>query len=298
MNPGLQELLKEGKRILGEAGVAEAGTDAWLLLSHVTGIDRARYFAHPELTAAPEQAQEYRRLIGLRSQRIPLQHLTGEAWFMGYPFLVNRHVLIPRQDTEVLVLEALKRLEGRKKPKVLDLCTGSGCILVSLLAEREDAEGIGADISAEALQVAEENARRLHTEKRCRFVREDVLSGQFFGEKDGNHTAGYDILVSNPPYIPTREIGTLAEEVRLHDPEIALDGGADGLLFYRKLTAEAMGLLKEGGYLLYEIGSGQGDAVRALLEENGFREIEIIRDLAGLDRVAAGRRPTGGDEDV
>jgi release factor glutamine methyltransferase len=210
---------------------------------------------------------------------------------MGHEFYVDEHVLIPSQDTEVLVEEALKRMEGLNEPEILDMCTGSGCILLSLLAEKPDSTGTGADISEAALQVARRNANRLGLEDRAEFVESDLFLAEYFMERCGKDTGKYDILISNPPYIPTEEIGELMEEVRLHDPVLALDGRADGLYFYRKITECAGTYLNPGGWLLYEIGCSQGADVAFLLEQAGFTAVRIVKDLAGLDRVVLGQIP-------
>ncbi len=401
----LREILRSGEEYLKECGVADASMDAWLLLEHVTGLDRARYLARAEeplekvcgflqtAKAVEPQArscsadevkpadgaspamrsgvaedliQSYRELLEQRGRRIPLQHLIGEQEFMGFPFLVNEHVLIPRQDTETLVEEALKRL--RPGMRVLDLCTGSGCIAVSLVklgaeyiarkrarrtdnaetaaellenARRANDDATAAelqehaaanrmlcvdasDISPEALTVARENARRLGAQ--VHFVESDLFNGidkaidtaktdeysvksgidnktdgmDGTAESDGmektskairtDETTGrYDMIVSNPPYIRTAVIGELAEEVRLHEPIQALDGSEDGLRFYREIVRQSPAHLTEGGWLLFEIGYDQAEAVCALMAEAGFAETEVIRDLAGHDRVVIGR---------
>lgn len=286
-----ESLLKKGTNILKENGLEEAGLDAWLLLEFKTGINRAYYFAHGDEPVSDETAAEYLELIGRRAGHIPVQQLTHQAFFMGYEFYVNQNVLIPRQDTETLVEEALKRMDGMKEPEILDMCTGSGCILISLLLEKEDSRGIGADISPEALAVAKKNAKDLGVEKRAEFVESDTFSAPYFCEKGGKEGREYDILISNPPYIATEEIETLMEEVRLHDPRGALDGREDGLYFYRSITARAGEFLKPGGWLLYEIGCTQGAAVSDMMKTAGFDKVQVIKDLPGLDRVVVGQKP-------
>ena len=194
---------------------------------------------------------------------------------MGYPFYVDEHVLIPRQDTETLAEEALKVLKPGME--VLDLCTGSGCILISLMKMCEGLYGTGSDISEEALEVARKNACRL--EVNATFIRSSLFE----------HISGrYDLIVSNPPYIRTSVIQELQEEVRLHDPFIALDGKEDGLYFYREIIKAGGGYLKPGGYLMFEIGYDQGTEVASLMEKYGYRNIMVKKDLAGLDRVVSG----------
>lgn len=287
----LGALLKKGTAILENSGIEEAGQDAWLLLEYATGKDRTYYFSHMQDAATAEQEGRYLKLLKKRSLRIPLQHLTHQAFFMGHEFYVDGRVLIPRQDTEVLAEEALKRLKGKKAPRILDMCTGSGCILISLLLERTDARGVGADISGDALDVAKENARRLGAGDRAQFVKSDLFAGAYFSETGGKEEAKYDILISNPPYIPTAEIQELMEEVRLFDPRQALDGREDGLYFYREILKAAGEYLREDGWLLFEIGCSQGAAVAELFYRAGYGQVEIIRDLSGLDRVVCGKAP-------
>lgn len=280
----LQMIYREGKEQLEAAGVPDADLDAWYLLEFVTGISKARYYGNPEAGIDEREALKYRDVIRQRAERIPLQHITGEQEFMGFSFQVDEHVLIPRQDTETLVEEALEVL--KPKMKILDLCTGSGCILLSLLklGEKQGIAGLkgtGADISREALKVAEENGRRLEIpEDRVAWVRGDLFE---------NLEGPFDLLVSNPPYIPSGELSGLQEEVRLHDPALALDGHEDGLYFYRRIAAEAGKYLRDGAYLMLEIGWDQGEAVSTLLEVAGYREVKVKKDLSGNDRVVRGR---------
>lgn len=280
----LTQLYKEGAKKLKDAGIGDAVLDAWYLLEYVTGISKAMYYADPEREVSPESAQKYMEYIEKRSGRIPLQHITGEQGFMGYSFLVNEHVLIPRQDTEVLVEEAMKVI--RPGMRILDMCTGSGCILLSILKmEKEryyisDLEGTGADISGDALKVAEKNRERLGVD--ATFLQSDLFEN-ISGEEM------YDVIVSNPPYIQTSVIEGLEEEVRLHDPYIALDGKEDGLFFYRKIIEDAKKYLKPHGWLLFEIGYDQAEAINQLMEAAGFEQIIVKKDLAGLDRVVSGR---------
>ena len=276
----LQQIYREGKETLERAGIAEAELDAWYLLEYVTGISRASYYGDPGRVVSEEDLCRYRECIEKRAVHIPLQHITGEQEFMGLSFRVNDQVLIPRQDTETLVEEALKyAMPGMR---VLDLCTGSGCILISLLHFCPGLTGVGSDISAEALKMARTNGQRLHVEERAQW-----LCGDLFEKVTG----AFDLIVSNPPYIRSAEIEELQEEVRLYDPRIALDGAEDGLLFYRRIIEESKSYLKNGGRLLFEIGCDQGRDVAELLENAGYTEVSVKKDLAGLDRVAAGRLP-------
>ena len=287
-----KELWDEGTRRLKEAGVPEPRLDAWYLLEHTTGITRTRYWLDPSAAVCCEQAKLYQSLLDQRAQRIPLQQITHQAFFMGYEFYVDEHVLIPRQDTEILAEAALEKLEGMAKPSILDLCTGSGCILLSLLAEKPDSEGTGTDLSGEALAVARRNAKGLGVDSRCVFAQGDLFSALDDGNlsgRDGHLSGKYDMIVSNPPYIPAEVIGTLSPEVRLHDPLMALDGGEDGLIFYRRITRQASSFLKKGGWLLTETGWDQGGSVSRMFMDAGFTEVSVRKDLGGLDRVVLGR---------
>lgn len=279
----LKQLYKVGTVKLAEEGIEEFSLDAWYLLEYVTGVSKAMYFAEPERAVSEENADRYIDCIRRRAAHIPLQHITGEQEFMGYPFCVNEHVLIPRQDTEILVEEAIQVM--RPKMKVLDMCTGSGCIVLSILKMcREkyymtDLQGIGADVSEEALKVARENGRRLGVP--VTWIQSDLFVKIPEEEK-------YNVIVSNPPYIETAVIDTLQEEVRLHDPYIALDGKEDGLYFYRRIISEAGKYLKTQGKLMFEIGCDQAEAVEELMKNAGYEQITVKKDLAGLDRVVYG----------
>ena len=293
-----KSLLEKGRTILEKSHIEEAGLDAWLLLEYTTGKSRAWYFAHSDENVDDEKAAAYLALTEKRSRHIPLQHLTHQAFFMGYEFYVDENVLVPRQDTEVLVEEGLKCLEGKEAPQILDMCTGSGCILISLLMEKPDARGRAVDISGDALKVAKRNAAALQVDKRAEFVEGDLFSAECFCEKGGKPGAKYDILISNPPYIETEEIDRLMDEVRLHDPRLALDGMEDGLYFYRKITEDAGKYLKPEGWLLYEIGCAQGSAVSEIMEKADFGNVRVIKDLAGLDRVVIGKKKTTMQEEI
>ncbi len=281
------DLYAQGKSLLEKNEIAEASLDARLLLEFVCETNRTTLFAHPEKEVTAEQQKRYEALILKRSEHIPLQHLTGQQEFMGLTFHVNEHVLIPRQDTEILVEEVMRDLHDGVH--ILDMCTGSGCILLSLLHYSNDTTGVGADLSSEALKVARANAEKLgiassnpedlETESRVRFVQSDLFEA--LDEK-------FDLIVSNPPYIRTDVIKTLMPEVRDHDPHMALDGMEDGLYFYCKIIEESENYLKRGGQLFFEIGHDQAEDVSALMRAHGYKEIEVKKDYAGLDRVVYG----------
>ena len=267
-----------GMQKLKEAEIGEAQLDARLLLEEVCGTDHNTLLCHGDREVSEAEEEQYRKALEQRAVHVPLQHLLGYQDFMGLRFQVNEYVLIPRQDTEILVEEAMRYLHDGMR--ILDLCTGSGCILLSLLHYTNDCEGVGVDISQEALQVAAQNAELLG-------IKADFLKSDLYEKVTGK----FDLLVSNPPYIERKVIPTLMEEVREYDPYIALDGGEDGLDFYRRIIGGAQDYLKRGGQILMEIGSGQAKAVSELLREAGFKEIDVCRDFAGLDRVVSGRLP-------
>ena len=277
----LKKAYKEGKEILAKAGITEADLDAWYLLEFVTGITKARYYMDPDQSMDPEAWKKYKEYLEKRRNHIPLQHITGSQEFMGLEFLVNEHVLIPRQDKEVLVETALEvcRKGQMGEIRLLDMCTGSGCILLSLLHELKPrtVTGVGVDLSKEALCVAERNAEKLKID--AEFLESDLFE---------NVKGTYDVIVSNPPYIRTSVIETLQEEVKDHDPYLALDGKEDGLYFYRRIIEQAPAYLKKKGWLLFEIGSDQGEDVKNLMEQAGYTGVSVKKDLAGLDRVVFG----------
>lgn len=287
----LREAYEYGQKQLQLAGIDDADLDAWYLLEFVTGISRTMYYVKMQGKISSEQEKQYRGFIETRATHIPLQHITGVQEFMGLEFFVNEHVLVPRQDTEVLVESVLKILESGMR--VLDMCTGSGCILISLMklygtsqAETvgevtEDEKmlyGVGVDISEEALKVAKTNGEKIGV--KAEFIQSDLFE---------NVSGKYDVVVSNPPYIRTAVIEELKEEVKFHDPFMALDGKEDGLYFYRKIVEKSPEYLSNGGQLFFEIGHDQGEDVKKLMEQAGFTEVVVKKDLAGLDRVVLGK---------
>ena len=286
------ELLSRGQEKLKDAGIIEYGLDAWYLFEAVFGMGRAQYFLHAADTAdAPEEKQkEFETALSRRAGREPLQYITGVQEFMGMEFQVDPHVLIPRQDTETLV-EAV--LSENKDPElsILDMCTGSGCIAISL-ARLGGYKKVGAaDISREALKRAEKNAELLlppegvssEPKQMLRFRESDMFSA--FDPV----TEKFDVIVSNPPYIPSRVIEGLEPEVKNFEPRNALDGTEDGLFFYRCLAESCGRFLRENGKVYFEIGHDQGEAVSSLLKTHGFSDTRVIKDLTGKDRVVCGR---------
>lgn len=301
-----REIFEQGKSALAHAQIEEADLDARLLLEYVCQTDRNDLLIHGDRTVETEKTNEYHRLISERARHIPLQYLTGVQEFMGLSFKVNKAVLIPRQDTEILVEEVLRKLHDGMR--ILDMCTGSGCILISLLHYSNYCSGVGADISAEALQVARENGEQIlgqassacgleqavdaneccaeggTWEKQLVWVQSDLFS-RIIGK--------FEFIVSNPPYIKSGEIPALMPEVKDYEPLAALDGREDGLYFYRKIVEESKNYLVSGGMLYFEIGYAQAEDVSGLMALAGFQNVTTVQDYAGLDRVVYGTWLTG-----
>ena len=270
-----REAIETGTRILQKENIADAKIDAWYLLQMACKIDRNFYYLHEEDELTAEQQSEYESTVHKRAEHVPLQYIIGEQEFMGLKFKVNSNVLIPRQDTETLVEEALR--VAKPGMRVLDLCTGSGCIIISLAKNVADISCTGSDISKQALLVAKENAKANEVE--VEWERSDLFE---------NISGTFDLIVSNPPYIPTGEIPGLMPEVRDFEPVDALDGKEDGLYFYRIITEKSPEYLTSDGYLYFEIGYDQGEAVSAMMRQCGYTQVEVIKDLAGNDRVVKG----------
>ena len=271
----LREILTEGEGKLVSAGVPEAKLNAWYLFAHCFSMTKSQFFLRADEEAEDSGYRRYQELLDKRSRRIPLEQLTGETEFMGLPFFVNENVLIPRQDTECLVEEVLKFCDGAD---VLDLCTGSGCIGISLAKLAHCKSVMLSDISAEALKMAKKNAENND-------VKVQIVESDLFQSIQGR----FDLVVSNPPYIRSGEIPKLMPEVCEHEPLRALDGSGDGLLFYRSIIREIGAFLKNDATVFFEIGAEQGEAVSQLMHEAGFRNVEVKQDLAGLDRIVCGQ---------
>jgi len=271
-----QELLQTAREKLKQQEIADADVDAWYLLAHVFNIKRTQLLLHKDEPAPEKERLNFLFLVDKRAKHIPLQHLIGTQEFMGIEFEVNSDVLIPRQDTETLVEEVLKVCEDKS---VLDMCTGSGCIIISLAKLCKLKRAVGVDISEKALLVASRNATKNE-------VNIEYINSNLFEQVEGS----YDIIVSNPPYIPTDEIDTLMPEVRSHEPILALDGSGDGLEFYHRIASEAKMYLNENGYIFFEIGHNQGEDVEKILINAGFVDVQVKKDLSGLDRVVSAKR--------
>lgn len=354
------DVLNYGKKILKNAGIVEADLDAWYLFEQIFGISRAQYFLcarenivgstaqkiavqeqHGDLLESgnalecaelwlKEKLSAYEHALKKRAARIPLQQIIGQQEFMGLSFFVNEHVLIPRQDTETLV-ELVLQEQKDKDISILDMCTGSGCIAVSLKKLGGYAHVEGADISEESLKVAKRNSEEIlenndvnndavnsrteqiqnctnltnnqnkqdnSEERMVSEVRRVLQTGVTFRRSDMfssfRGTEQFDVIVSNPPYIPSAVIEELEPEVRDHEPRGALDGTADGLYFYRILAEECAKHLTPGGHVYFEIGYDQGAAVKELLDIHGFKDTRVIQDLTGKDRVVCGAWQTAG----
>lgn len=270
-----RELLKAGKERLIRAEIEDADCDAWILLEYISGLDRARFFLYEQEKVPTDVITKYTEMLEQRSCHIPVQHLTGSQEFMGLEFMVTPDVLIPRQDTELLVETVLPYVKGKK---VLDVCTGSGCIAISLALLGQTSATDAVDISEKALKVAKINAGRLHAPV-------DFYQGDLLEDLKGT----YDVIVSNPPYIASGELQKLMPEVHDHEPELALDGGTDGLDFYPRLLQEVTKHLAPGGIFAVEIGYDQGVAVREMFRRNHFEDVKCHQDLCGKDRVIIGR---------
>lgn len=318
-DPTWRQLLEEGADCLLEAGISEFQLEAWYLLEASFSIDRIHFLMDRNRQVNRQRLEKsyplYREYLNKRASRIPIQHILGNQEFMGLEFEVNENVLIPRQDTEKLVETVLKDHKDRNK-SILDMCTGSGCIAVSLAVLGCYEKVTAADISRAALKVAKKNARRHflvqkgsvrsesvllsdepwrlrmstyvypsapEAQRRELILMESDLFANFSQEEQ------FDIIVSNPPYIPSSVIGSLEPEVRDHEPRLALDGTEDGLHFYRLLTQQSGAFLKKGGCLYFEIGYDQAASVGELLASAGFEEIEVLKDEPGLDRVVRAR---------
>lgn len=276
----IRQAVNWGAGKLKDNNVDNAEYDSFELLSSINGMTRTFYFINGDDSLSEEDFSLFQKYIEKRASHIPLQHILGKAYFYGYEFIVNENVLIPRQDTEILVGEVIR--VAKNGYDILDMCTGSGCIGITLAKEFPQSRVVGVDISDKALDVAKKNKCNLGTDN-IDFVQSDLFAA--LGED-----RIYDIIVSNPPYIPTKVIEGLQDEVRLHDPMLALDGTEDGLMFYRRITDKAGDYLKPDGYLCYEIGAEQAADVSDIMKQAGFKDIAVVKDLAGLDRVVIGRK--------
>ena len=271
----IKDLIAKASEKLKKAEVTDYVIDSRLLAEYVFHIDYYKLLVHPDMETDVKNAQIYNQLIEERAAHIPLQHLTGNQEFMGINFKVNENVLIPRQDTEILVEEVIKYINSQeRKVKVLDMCTGSGCIAISIDKLCDNAQVVGADISKKALEIAEINNKE--NSAGVDFIESDLFE---------NIKECFDVIVSNPPYIESEKIEKLMPEVRDFEPRIALDGTKDGLEFYRNICNNLSRYLKEQGAVFFEIGYNQGRSVSKILNEQGFEKVKIIKDYSQNDRV-------------
>jgi release factor glutamine methyltransferase len=289
----IDDALTQMAGLLDEADIDQARLEARGLLQSALGVDHAALIMHGARALGPDFVR-VNVLLARRLTHEPLSRILGKRAFFGLDFHLNAATLDPRPDTETLVEAVLAREKAfahdsrqAAGPNILDIGTGTGAILLALLANLPDARGVGVDVVAEAVEMARANATRLGLAGRATFQQGDCLNGDYLERMVDR----FDVIVSNPPYIPSAEIETLEPEVRLHDPRLALDGGVDGFDFYRRLVGTAPGRLVEGGLLAFEVGFGQADVVAGLMSAAGFGAIGCVRDLGGIERVVLGVAP-------
>jgi len=273
----IKDLLSEGEKILLAAGLENCRGDAETLLGHETGMDKKDLFLNRDSEVDDKCKKSYFELIRRRASREPLQYITGEQYFMGHRFSVDPSVLIPRPETEILAEKVIEYLRARNDAKtVLDLCTGSGALAISIAIACPDLKVTASDVSPEALAVAKRNANELGVSSRVSFIESDLFAAC---------TEKYDLIVTNPPYIRTGDLAGLAREISAHEPLSALDGGDDGLDFYRRIAEDARAHMSEEACLMAEIGADQAEDAAAVFSAAGFTVIEIIQDLSNRDRI-------------
>lgn len=286
-NKTVKEALAEAKKELKESGAGEYKLDAELFMMKATDMTKTSVLINGDKLLTDREEELFNSMVQKRKKGVPSQYILGKCEFMGYEFFVDENVLIPRPDTEVLVETVLNVSQKENFQNVIDMCTGSGCIAVSLVLN-----GIksveACDISQGALSIAKKNAEHNNASDKIRFIQ-----GDLFQNVDKN--LNFDAVVSNPPYIPTDDINGLMREVRDNEPLNALDGGTDGLDFYRRITKDSLEYLADGGYLFFEIGFNQGEDLKKIMTDFGFDEIKIVKDYAGLDRVVFGYKRRGTD---
>ena len=257
--------------------IQSARLDAEVLLSHVLRQERIYLYVHFDEPMEQNELSKFREYVKKRAQHVPIAYIIGEREFMGLPFKVTKDTLIPRPDTEILVENVLNNVDKDKEIEIVDIGTGSGAIILSLLVNLPKAQGKTVDISSKAIEVAKENAVNLQVNDRCEF-----FVGDLFAPLNGNK---FDLIVSNPPYIPQKDIATLEDDVKEYEPVSALTDGGDGLSYYRRLLSEGKAYIKENGFIALEIGIYQSEDVKQIAMDNGWKNIKIIKDYAGIDRV-------------
>lgn len=278
----VRRLLSWTREYLEKRGIESPRLEAEHLIAHVLGIERMDLYLDPERPLTYGELQHFKELLKRRAKGEPLQYITWIQGFWKYTFRVRPGVLIPRAESEVLVKHALKVIKNEVAPLILDVGVGSGCLILSILADAPQARGIGTDLSAVALDITKENALRLGISERLSLVRGDLLSPFKKGV--------FDVIISNPPYVSNEEWATLPREVKNHEPKVALDGGKEGLYYVSKLISRAWEHLKPGGFLLIEIGWEQGEKAKTLCKGRPYRDITIAKDLSKRDRALMARR--------
>lgn len=281
MKKTIRNALDDGLKILSHNNIGDARLDVNLLLEHVLGVDKVYTIINSNELVSDEKYNLYSNLIEMRAKGKPLQYIIGYQEFMGLTFKVNENVLIPRQDTEVLVLKAIEYIRENNISDILEIGTGTGCIPISICYNCKDVKATTVDISNEALQIAEDNATINDVADRIQFVRSDLF-------ENIDEDCEYQLFISNPPYIRSTDISGLMVEVKEHEPLGALDGGDDGLYFYREISKEVKKRTKKRSYVLYEVGYDQSIDVKMILNALGYTDIKIYKDLAGINRVVAG----------
>ncbi|MBS4536461.1 peptide chain release factor N(5)-glutamine methyltransferase [Clostridium sp. D2Q-14] len=286
MTATIKNLLKEGLKNLAKREYNNPQLESELILSHLLNIDRAYLYTYPNHVVDDETSREYEKLIQIRNTSYPLQYILGHQEFMGLDFKVEEGVLVPRPDTEILIEELIELSKNMDKEKIniMDIGTGSGAISLSLAHYINNSYIYSVDISDKAIEIARKNSKNLELEYKIEFINRDILKG--FPDINTK----LDMLVSNPPYIPTKDLKELSLEVSKYEPKLALDGGEDGLKFYRFISKNGYDILKYNGVLAFEIGYNQGNDVKQLMEKYGYIDIQIIKDLENRNRVVWGRR--------
>ncbi|HRK62613.1 MAG TPA: peptide chain release factor N(5)-glutamine methyltransferase [Candidatus Omnitrophota bacterium] len=285
----LKEVLKAGRDRLRVAGIDEAQTESEHMLMQLLGLNRADIYLSSDKEVQPEQEKQFFAWIQAREKRIPLAYLLGDVFFHSLKLKVGPGCLIPRPETEKLIEASAAELKGKQSPWLLDLGCGSGAIALALLSEIKDAQAVLVDVSQEALEIARANARELNFEKRAEFILSDLFSRFELPPTGGQSREWkFDLIVSNPPYLTREDMNGLQPELA-YEPRLALDGGVDGLDFYRRIIKDAGGYLKPGGCLGFELGAGQAEAVSAEMKRNGYEDLRIYKDHQDIERVVLGR---------
>jgi release factor glutamine methyltransferase len=282
----IRDLLAEGVKALSDLEFSDSSKESRIILCHLLGKDESYLYAHGDEEISEEAISDFRTIVDRRKNGEPLQYILGFQEFMGFEFLVKPGVLIPRGDTEFLVeaiLNYAKKAFADNSFRMLDIGAGSGAISLSVAKLMKNSKIIAIDISSDAIALSNENKIKLNIDNA------EFLQGNLFSALGEVHENSFDIIASNPPYIPDEEIETLQAEVRLHEPKLALAGGKDGLDFYREIVNKSLKYLKKGGLLIFEVGHDQGEAVAVIMRNNGYDNIEIINDFENRNRVVSGR---------